>query len=437
MVIFMRVAFYESDITPPLGCYMWGYYKKRLADDVSEKLYSKAFVAELCGTAIAVVSVDCCVLPREMHDIVCRRIEEYTGISPENVVITANHTHRGAPVFSSPELNLYADEAYTDVFYRLVADSVILAYKRLSEAELSFVKTDLEGIAFNRDGLFDDGKLHTHVRNIHTVKILGKTDPELGILKVTKDGKPIGAIINYALHQDTAGGLAYTGDYSSVLSEKLKEEYGSDFVSLFVIGTAGDINHVNNDINIPLPENYENGFHRTVGKMLADKVKSVFDCGEAVVGGISSIKEKITFKKRVIDKNTPEMFEKELDKMLKDGIRGLRIRNFVYYFSANESDREDLYVQTIRIGDLAIYALPGEMFAEYGLKIKECSPASKNIVIELCNNYCGYIPSKAAFADNSVMYETSLCFHSCMEPSTGEKIVTKALEQAEKLFKNK
>ncbi len=431
----MRAAFYESDITPPLGCYMWGYYKKRLADDVFQKLYSKAFVAECDGNIVAIVCVDTCVLPREMHDIVCKRIEEYTGIKPENVCITANHTHRGAPVFSSPELDVYADASYVDVFFRLVADSVILAYKRLEEADISFVKTDVKGIAFNRDGLFDDGKYHTHVRNEHTVKILGETDTSLNVVKVERNGKPIGAIINYALHQDCAGDVTgYTGDYSSAISEELKMTYGNDFVSLFVIGACGDINHVNNDINVELADDWNYHYHMKIGQILAQSTIAAFDNTEAVSDIISCKKEKINLKKRVIDKSIPGIFEQELQNLLDNNITGMRIRNFVYYCSVNESDNEDLYVQTIRLGDIAIFALPGEMYVNYGLELKDTSPASKNIVIELCNNYCGYIPSKEAFADNSVLYETSLCFHSCMEPLAGEKIVAKALDQAEKLF---
>lgn len=38
----MRAAFYESDITPPLGCYQTGYGFERIAEDVYDKLYSKS-----------------------------------------------------------------------------------------------------------------------------------------------------------------------------------------------------------------------------------------------------------------------------------------------------------------------------------------------------------------------------------------------------------
>ena len=38
----MKAAFYESDITPPLGGYMWGHYREKRAAEVHERLRAKA-----------------------------------------------------------------------------------------------------------------------------------------------------------------------------------------------------------------------------------------------------------------------------------------------------------------------------------------------------------------------------------------------------------
>ena len=38
----MRAAFYESDITPPFGGYLWGHYNRMHAEDVIDKLYAKS-----------------------------------------------------------------------------------------------------------------------------------------------------------------------------------------------------------------------------------------------------------------------------------------------------------------------------------------------------------------------------------------------------------
>ena len=51
----MRAAFYECDITPPLGGYMWGHYRDLRAYDVYDRLYAKALVVEDCGEYAAIV----------------------------------------------------------------------------------------------------------------------------------------------------------------------------------------------------------------------------------------------------------------------------------------------------------------------------------------------------------------------------------------------
>ena len=151
----IKAAFYECDITPPLGGYMTGYYCKRLGDDVANRLYAKALVVQDANNIVAMVSIDACMLTCEIHDIVTKRIYEYTGIKPECVSISATHTHKGIPISDSPEINCFADKTYTDVCYRLIADSVILAYKRLGEeeVEISYGTDIVKGVAFNRDSV--------------------------------------------------------------------------------------------------------------------------------------------------------------------------------------------------------------------------------------------------------------------------------------------
>ena len=52
----MKASFYEVDITPPLGGYMWGYYKKQIAQDVVDRLYARAVVLKQDETVVAIVT---------------------------------------------------------------------------------------------------------------------------------------------------------------------------------------------------------------------------------------------------------------------------------------------------------------------------------------------------------------------------------------------
>ena len=112
-----------------------------------------------------------------------------------------------------------------------------------------------------------------------------------------KDGVPIGAISCFACHQCTVNELetGYSGDYASVLSEQLKKKYGKSFVSLFLIGTCGDVNHLNPDLNVPR-HNY-----KTLGPILADSVIKSQESRVPVTGTVASQKVYVNVPRRNSD----------------------------------------------------------------------------------------------------------------------------------------
>src|SRR5205807_9790205 len=58
----------------------------------------------------------------------------------------------------------------------------------------------------------------------------------------------------------------------------------------------------------------------------------------------------------------------------------------------HEEPRRELVLQAIRIGELGITAMPNEVFALTGLKLKARSPLEPTFNIELANGAEGYIP---------------------------------------------
>jgi len=73
--------------------------------------------------------------------------------------------------------------------------------------------------------------------------------------------------------------------------------------------------------------------------------------------------------------------------------------------------------------EVAIVCLPGEVFVELGLAIKQGSPFRTTLVVELSN--CVetiYIPTRAAYAQGS--YEVT---NSTLQPGAGELLVETAL----------
>lgn len=87
-------------------------------------------------------------------------------------------------------------------------------------------------------------------------------------------------------------------------------------------------------------------------------------------------------------------------------------------------EKVSLVLQAFRIGDLAITAVPAEVFVEIGLEIKAKSPFKPTFTISLANGYNGYLPTPAQHKLGG--YETWRARSSYLETGASPKI-TEAL----------
>lgn len=89
-------------------------------------------------------------------------------------------------------------------------------------------------------------------------------------------------------------------------------------------------------------------------------------------------------------------------------------------------DKVPVELQAIRIGSLAITAIPCEVFAEVGLEIKRRSPLQPAFTIALANGYNGYLPSPEQHALGG--YETWRATSSYLEVDASTQIVQTLVE---------
>ena len=83
----------------------------------------------------------------------------------------------------------------------------------------------------------------------------------------------------------------------------------------------------------------------------------------------------------------------------------------------------DVEVQVIALGDeVAWVSLPGEIFVELGLAIKQDSPFPHTVIAELANGSIGYIPSRRAYAQGNYEVVSARC-----AAGSGEKLVDAVL----------
>ena len=432
----MKIGLYESDITPPLGLFLPGHGRWLYANGVYDKIFSKAVAFEAGGEVAIIISIDTVNPTPEMYERVTSRIGEYTGVAKERISVHCTHTHWGAPLSGYPIFNEREDREYCDVCYRLIADSAILAYRRMEEAECSFTVGRVEGIAFNRDYVMEDGTVITYGTNGKAVReMFGPTDTSMPMVKIMRGGKVVGAIINYAMHQCCGDHDFITGDYSSILSKRLKERYGADFVSIFTAGTCGDINHLNTN-HVP----WDEFRYREIGNIMADAAIELIENGEfsKMEDYIRIATDSIAIPRIKLTDEYARARAKEL--LTNDGYYAninssfLRMRSLVYNHAVQNKPskpEERFILKVFNIGGVAFYMMPGEIFVKFGLRLKASSPIKRCMVLELSNSPLGYVATPEAFGESCDLYEVT---PGCLIPEGGDIMVDRLLELGEGLL---
>jgi hypothetical protein len=88
-------------------------------------------------------------------------------------------------------------------------------------------------------------------------------------------------------------------------------------------------------------------------------------------------------------------------------------------------------VQAIALGEIAIVGVPAEYFTGLGQEIKARSPFRHTIVVELANDYIGYVPDDCGYDLGG--YQVWTGFHSLVARGTGESIVREVVDLLHRL----
>jgi hypothetical protein len=97
---------------------------------------------------------------------------------------------------------------------------------------------------------------------------------------------------------------------------------------------------------------------------------------------------------------------------------------------ARDGKPNDVEVQVVALGtDIAWVALPGEIFVELGLAIKQDSPFKHTIIAELANGSVGYVPARRAYAQGNYEVVSARCAEG-----SGEMLVDSAVRLLKELY---
>jgi hypothetical protein len=449
----LAVGFAESDITPPLGFPMAGYYHERLATDTHNPLKAKAIVFRQGSEQAALVVCDLTGIAHDLSVEVRRRAAAETGIPGEHIILSATHSHT-APDYTRDLYHYLADPdsgaaRYSATLIDRVAEAIAAAHSAATPVALSAgTAVQQTPVSFNRRFVMKDGSVRTWQRldNPDVLRAAGPVDPEIGLMLCrTNAGQPVGMFSNFALHLDTVGGTLWSADYPFYIEQTLRRALGNDVISVFGNGCCGDINHVN-------PAESARNSCEVIGYSLAATIES------ALPALVPVEQPQLRVRTATVPLPLQEVAAADVERapaLLTLAAKGEHVeffelvaahkavildqlRNNPPVLQASEhiswglshdwrgiGETLPVEVQVIALGnDVAIVCLPGEVFVNLGLAIKQASPFRTTLLIELSN--CVetiYIPTRAAYAGGS--YEVT---NSSTQPGSGEALVEAALQ---------
>jgi neutral ceramidase len=427
-----RVGAAQVDITPKDGTPLGGYYKFRGSAGVLDPLFAKTIVVEQDGTHAAIVVLDLSGTVRPVVEAARKAIQEQCGIEGDHVMISGTHTHtgpqqpRGSLMDDITKVNSPPGVSYISALPGLIAESVKQAKSRLVPVTASVAIGKAEGISFNRRILREGVKEAIWQPKSLTPldKPAGPVDPDVGVLVFQSGGKPVASFLNFAMHPTSVGGgVKISADYPGVFTRLVSERHAPEMISVFANGCCGNINH----------GDYITGKRRStqeLGTALADAADAAWP----------SLQPVATFKPRIRSEQvtlTRKKFSEAQIAKAKDMAANMFTKNFgtvpmaeaVCILETVDKQNVPLVgeVQVIAFSDeLAIVALPGEIFVELGLAIKKASPFKHTLIAELANGSVGYVPNREAYPQGN--YEI---VSARGEAGSGERLVEVALKLLE------
>lgn len=415
-------------VNPPLGIGIGGYYVPRFAKGVLDDLEVGALVLSLGEERIAIVSVDACLIGRDLTDLYSEMIERSLGIPRDNVMISATHTHTSGLLF--PTSAFKSDEnlikEYRELLGERIATAVRLAVLDLKEAKIGFIHGYApERVAYIRRYRMKDGSVMTcpPIGDPNIDHPLGKIDPRVNLLRIEREGAPPIALVNFGLHADTIGGELISPDWPGWMRRTLDKAL-SGVKCIFLNGAEGDVGSTRvhpergdmNDTEISFDNEMKSpGMARFVGRAIAGTVLGIWDKAYFKdVDTIGIIKRRVTLDanlptedelaiateyKRLHDEGRDDLIPytaMELTTVVGESLRMCRMAGGPKSFSFD--------ITGIRIGKLAIVGFPGEPFTEIGVRVKEAPDWDMILPVCLANGNEGYFPTSSAYDEGG--YET-------------------------------
>ena len=238
----------------------------------------------------------------------------------------------------------------------------------------------------------------------------------------------------------------YSADYPGYLTESVQKVKGDDFGVQFLNAPCGNITQV--DYKVGFPDTYQEC--QRIGYLLGVAALEAMNNSSSATGDgtVHISKENVPLKTITITEEQKAWAEKVMERVEKEGMPELQpdgIPDELYAkrwleLYAKQDEVDELEVMALKIGDVAIVGLPGEMFNEFGIYIKENSPFKNTLVMGLTNGSYHYFPTEVSFTQGPEGFKPMITGYETTPGTTdyeigaGEKLAASGVAQLKEII---
>jgi len=433
----IRIGIADGDITPDVGVDLSGF-SPRMGSALGVRNPLELYVLAATGgnSTVMLAAFDLVGLTPAWIQRTRARVSAATGIPADHQMYACTHGHGGPETGVLPTMG-DPDENYLDELASRTVEVAQAATERQSPAEIVVgFGTSFAGINRRSRVVAPNGPGDGEPDDI---------DPTLIAAQARDgDGRPVVTLVNYGCHPTSSRERVFSADYPGHLRRRVRLVTGAP--CLFINGAGANANLRFTD---PRARGY--GEARGHGNSLAltavRALQTARPSTSATVAAASHFTE-------LMPADLPSPAEAQA--LLAAGAANvaaadsdvMRRHHEVYEVEhadrvlAAHSDpawtgRQEVELQALRIGDLAVVATPVELFAADGQAIRAGSPAPATIVAGWSNGNWGYLPTRRVAAYGGYEAKTAHPWYqqpAAWTPESGDALRAAALASLAEVF---
>jgi hypothetical protein len=401
----LRIAAFNVDATPPIGSPV-AYAKARKIED---PLSARGIVLLGTGQPVVLCAVDWIGIANSGHTLFREKLAAAAGTTPDRVSVHVLHQHDG------PRCDFRAEEILEESglggarldspFCRHVIESAADAVRKaIPQAQLvthlGVGKANVEKVASNRRILGPDGKVKivrfSSSRNPEAQAAPeGVIDPELKLISFWNHDKPLVSVTYYATHPQSYYGKGDVTAEFVGLARARREAALPEIAHIHFNGAGGNV----------AAGKYNDGSPQmriVLTDRMADGMKRAWDATVKHPVAADSVEWRSLTVKLPVSKHLNA--EKLQDFIRQRSSRAASAASKLAWLERNTEAGVPVELSCLRIGDVCLIQMPGELFVEYQLAAQQMRP-DKTVCMAAYGDYGpSYIGTEISYSQGG--YET-------------------------------